>query len=76
MNWEETVIKMKWMTKDVQDDQDRLLLKQAEITGNIAYKKGIREVLDAIGYEPNSSAFYVNPEKWEAQLKEWEVNSA
>ena len=41
MSAKDTVIKMKWMDKSVQESQDKLLLKQAEIS----FEAGIREVM-------------------------------
>ena len=34
---------------------------------------GIKEVLEAIRYEQHSSAFYVQPDVWQAKLKEWGI---
>jgi len=42
-----------------------------ETQAEISFKAGIKEVLEAIHYEPYSSIFYVRPEEWEAKLKEW-----
>ena len=39
----------------------------------ISFKAGMQEVLEAIHYEPNSNAFYVQPDKWQAKLKEWGI---
>jgi len=57
------------------------LEEQAEISFKAGQEQGFgagvwagrKEVLNAIGYAPNSCAFYVNPDKWQAKLKEWSI---
>jgi len=45
----------------------------AKAQAQISFKTGIKEVLDAIHYEPDSNAFYVNPNEWQARLKDWGI---
>lgn len=47
----DTVMKTKWMNKQVQEDQDRLLLKQADISFKAGIKKGRQEVIEEIERE-------------------------
>jgi len=63
MKAKDTVMKKQWMSREVKESQERLMLEQAEIS----FKAGRKEVVDwvneylgVVGYPP-----------WEAQLKEW-----
>jgi len=87
MKAEDTVMKKKWMNKQVQIDQDNLLLEQAEIS----FKAGIKEVFEwimshqdgmiagqdmqlAAGNEckyGNTSHLLVRWLDWQSKLKEW-----
>ena len=76
MESKDTVLKIKWMDSDVQEDQDRLLLQQAEITRG----KAIKEVVDYFFYEAGIVALMgcstieeckAKLPKWQAKLKEW-----
>ena len=69
MKAEDTVMKKKWMNKQVQIDQDNLLLEQAEIS----FKAGIKEVVETINYKPGIYSFTVNPNLWQSKLKEWGI---
>lgn len=71
MNWQDTVIKKKWMDKTVKIDQDKLLSQQAEIS----FKAGIKE---AVGWVETTrrirqNILCLNLEQWQAKLKEWGV---
>ena len=49
------------------------LVDVAREQAEMSFKAGIKEVLDAIHYEPNANAFYVNPDEWQSKLKEWRI---
>ena len=83
----DTVIKMKWMNKEVQEDQDRLLLQQAEITWKArqpeideAYSLGYKEAqnnlhspqVHAIAKETLDKAFKAGQEEKDKEWKEWQ----
>lgn len=44
MEAKDTVIKKKWMTKEVQKAQERLLLEQAEISFKIGYNQALKDM--------------------------------
>ncbi len=76
MKWEETVIKIKWMSPDVQKDQDALLAKQAEISFKAGRIEGIKEVTDWMkenGYT-NKGILHTHTELWQKQVKEWGID--
>ena len=80
MEAEDTVIKMKWMDKETQKDQDALLLKQAKIS----FDAGRKEVVEWLsGCMLREHRDFTKDEKvfcrdyrvyvgeWQAKLKEW-----
>ena len=48
----------------------------AERQAEISFKTGIKEVLEAIHYEPNSNAFYTQPGELETKFKEWGISES
>ena len=46
----DTVLKIKWASKEIQRDQDRVLLKQAEVSFKAGYEQGEKDSLDAEGW--------------------------
>lgn len=51
----------------------RVNRRVAKEQASLSFKLGIKEVLDAIHYELDSNAFYVNPNEWQARLKDWGI---
>lgn len=71
MEAKDTVLKMRWMDRKVQQDQDALLRKQAEIS----FKAGIEEVVNELSiiFITTSSA-KKQAECVYAKLKEWGID--
>ena len=65
--WRDTVIAIKWATKEIQVDQDKLLAQQAHITWDIAHKEGFKKVIDWI--EDNWGMTPAEKQLWRDQLK-------
>uniref|UniRef100_A0A6H2A6M3 Uncharacterized protein n=1 Tax=viral metagenome TaxID=1070528 RepID=A0A6H2A6M3_9ZZZZ len=68
MKAKDTVIKARWMNKEVKKAQEILLLEQAEIS----FKAGIKVVVDWCNdnFEP-AVPMTLDYRKWHKQLEEW-----
>lgn len=71
MKAKDTVMKKKWMSREVANDQNALLLEQAEIS----FKAGIREVVEWIDNRPDclAGSVLLHKDEWQAKLEEWET---
>ena len=83
----DTVMEMRWMNKSVQEDQDKLLLDQAEISFFKGEEQGMRvglqlgrkvvvewiESHDKSTCMDCSCAFDFKEWDWQAKLKEWDI---